>query len=261
MFWTLLAWIALLLLALLIVLLGYALLVRVRLQVALGLHSASGESLPERIRFSAGPLFLAEGLIGATPPTGRHGSAAPSESLWLHWRMLFWTGTWKPLEEPFPERWKKRLGGKAEADAPEEERKQPASQKKKRKSGQRWTPSSARVMVLIQEAFGAFHVARFHANIDTGDWTLNAKAYPVASWVQSQGHSLGINFRGHNEVELDAWLRAGHLLWALLRGWAKRPPRWQGMPALAATLGRRVGLLMRPSASHWKGQGFGAVQS
>lgn len=203
MFWTILAWIALALLSVLLVVLGYLLFARIRLQLALGLENASGEALPEHLRLSVGPLLVAELLA--------------DETVLLRWRLLFWTGRWRPMDEPFPEAWAKRLGTSEKNTAPKPER-------KRKNKNPSWRPSPARILAMLQELPAAVHVAHCRADIDTGNWVLNAKLYPVAAWWQSRGGTMQFNFQGRTTVELDVWTRAVKLLWVLLLGLLKPKP-------------------------------------
>lgn len=47
-----------------------------------------------------------------------------------------------------------------------------------------------------------FQVKRFSLNIDTGDYTLNAKLYPVFALLNNRVGDMHINYNGHNELVL-----------------------------------------------------------
>jgi len=48
----------------------------------------------------------------------------------------------------------------------------------------------------------SFKIKNFVIDIDTGDWTLNAKLYPISSLLNNKVGSFNINFEGRNRMAL-----------------------------------------------------------
>lgn len=70
---------------------------------------------------------------------------------------------------------------------------------------------------MFRDALRSFRVKKLELDIDTDDFLLNAWLYPVFSMVQGSNTHLRINFQGYNALQLDARVRLGVLLWAVIR--------------------------------------------
>ena len=63
----------------------------------------------------------------------------------------------------------------------------------------------------------AFRIRKFHMDIDTNDFTLNAWLIPAFSAVNSENIRLRANFEGNNTMLLDLRTRLGAVLWAFIK--------------------------------------------
>lgn len=218
MVWTVTGWILLALAALLAGAVAFVLFTPLRLEA--WTHPADGG--PGFVRLSWSAAF-------------RGWVRGPAEDPELGWRAAFWSGRWRPLSEPWPARARGGREGASPERAP------------RRWRAPRWRPSAARLGVLLDELSRAGRVRRFRLEFDTGDWVLNAELYPLAAWAAARGWRVGIRFDGQTILELDARLRPARLLWALLRGFARRANVRPG----PAALGRRLGaVFFRPPQTH-----------
>ncbi len=211
--WTVVLWVLLVLAVLLIGLLGVVLFVPLRLRAFS--HSEDGSPGYLQVSWSR---WVSGGIAG------------PQDDPLLYWRALFWSSSWRPLSEPMPASW--------QSEEEEQEPEQPDDQPKKRRSW-RWRPSARRLMLLLDELSRAGRITRFRLDLDTGDWVLNARLFPLAAWAAARGWRVSIHFGGETLLELDARLRPARVLWALLRG-LLRPLPDRISPA---TWGRQVGYL------------------
>lgn len=65
--------------------------------------------------------------------------------------------------------------------------------------------------LLVKKLFRRFKIKRFYANIDTGDFPLNAQLIPVANALNSEKIHLQINFEDQNQVDIKIITRLGLL--------------------------------------------------
>jgi len=54
----------------------------------------------------------------------------------------------------------------------------------------------------ISRVLRSFKIKNLIIDIDTGDWTLNAKLYPIFSFLNFTVGSFNINFEGRNRMVL-----------------------------------------------------------
>lgn len=70
---------------------------------------------------------------------------------------------------------------------------------------------------LFRDALRTIRIRQLEVDIDTDDFLLNAWLFPLFSVVGGSGRELRINFQGYNALRLDARVRMGALLWAVVR--------------------------------------------
>ncbi len=51
---------------------------------------------------------------------------------------------------------------------------------------------------LIKKVFRAIHIKEFFIDLDTGDFPLNARLYPLSVWLNKQALNFNINFEERN---------------------------------------------------------------
>lgn len=69
----------------------------------------------------------------------------------------------------------------------------------------------AEPFLLVRKIFRRFKIKRFYANIDTGDFPLNAQLIPVANTLNNEKINLQINFEDQNQVDIKIITRLGLL--------------------------------------------------
>ena len=69
----------------------------------------------------------------------------------------------------------------------------------------------------MKKTLHSFHIRYLQANIDTGDYPLNARLIPVAALINGGNIMIKINFEDRNSVDLKIITRLYKLLWILLR--------------------------------------------
>jgi hypothetical protein len=77
--------------------------------------------------------------------------------------------------------------------------------------------SPKKIIVMMKKTLHSFHIRYLQANIDTGDYPLNARLIPVAALINGGNIMIKINFEDRNSVDLKIITRLYKLLWILLR--------------------------------------------
>lgn len=67
-------------------------------------------------------------------------------------------------------------------------------------------------LATMKRLVRSFRIKRFFLDIDTGDYVLNAKLFPVASLVQLTGADMTVNFEDRNRLILKIENRAFDIL-------------------------------------------------
>lgn len=70
---------------------------------------------------------------------------------------------------------------------------------------------------LIRTAWASLNIQRLFADIDTGDFPLNAQLIPLAQLASRRNVALHINFEDRNQLEFIAQTRLISLLWHYIR--------------------------------------------
>lgn len=70
---------------------------------------------------------------------------------------------------------------------------------------------------IINKAYKSFRIRELKASIDTGDYPLNAQLIPLASHINNENITVGINFEGKNSIHFEAVTRLYKLTWILIR--------------------------------------------
>lgn len=63
----------------------------------------------------------------------------------------------------------------------------------------------------------ALDCRRFQVDLDTGDFSLNARLYPLFLLLSRPGRSLNINFSGRQDLAIQLFTRPGRLALAMLK--------------------------------------------
>lgn len=88
----------------------------------------------------------------------------------------------------------------------------PKKAKKKRK---KLTP--ARMLPALRKFITSIKIRKLKANIDTGDFPLNAQLIAIVSQFNRSNIAIGINFEDKNSFYLKAVTHIYKLLWILIR--------------------------------------------
>lgn len=64
-------------------------------------------------------------------------------------------------------------------------------------------------LLLIRKSLKNFKIRKFQADIDTGDFPLNAQLIPVANTLRGNKINLQINFENRNELDIKIITRIG----------------------------------------------------
>jgi hypothetical protein len=100
------------------------------------------------------------------------------------------------------------------------EKKKPSLQKgkvKKTRKKKRRKFSVNRILTIIKRTFKSFQIKQLDANIDTGDFPLNAQLIPVVSRLNSKNIAIGINFTDNNSIYFRAVTRLYKFVWIIIR--------------------------------------------
>ena len=74
-----------------------------------------------------------------------------------------------------------------------------------------------RIIPVLKGAYRSFRIRKLTASIDTGDYPLNAQLIPVASQLNNEKITVGINFEDNNSIYFEAVTRLYKLTWILIR--------------------------------------------
>lgn len=69
----------------------------------------------------------------------------------------------------------------------------------------------------VKEVFQAITVHHFYANVDTGDFPLNAKIIPLASVLQRPNIAIQVNFVNHVMVDALIYTRLYKIIWIIFK--------------------------------------------
>lgn len=72
---------------------------------------------------------------------------------------------------------------------------------KRTKKGKRKTNISSQI-ALVRNCFQQFEINKLDADIDTGDFPLNAQLIPIAHQINNQNINLNVNFNNQNNLEM-----------------------------------------------------------
>ncbi len=70
--------------------------------------------------------------------------------------------------------------------------------------------------LMGRKVLRAIRVKKFYLNIDTGNFPLNARLFPVAAYLREQNYRVHINFQGENDIELRATTSLIRILWIMI---------------------------------------------
>ena len=82
--------------------------------------------------------------------------------------------------------------------------------KRRKRPGRR---SFKRIIRLIKVMYASLAIKRLRADIDTGDFPLNAQLIPLALLINGANHQLSINFEDRNELEVTIQTRLIKIIW------------------------------------------------
>lgn len=91
-----------------------------------------------------------------------------------------------------------------------EERQEKRNMKVKRKNPHLYARFLIRVLKCLR-------IDKFRADLDTGDFPLNAQLIPVSSVLRHYNIRLNINFEDHNSIDCNIYTRLYKLLWQAIR--------------------------------------------
>lgn len=94
---------------------------------------------------------------------------------------------------------------KNKQDKPETEKARP---KKQRKS-----PSLKKIMRWGRALYSSVSIKRLNADIDTGDFPLNAQLIPLTALINGNNRELNINFEDRNQLDMIIQTRPIKILW------------------------------------------------
>ena len=72
-------------------------------------------------------------------------------------------------------------------------------------------------LALIKKLLGSFSVKKLIAEIDTGDYPLNAQLFPLAQAISTDGKEVTINFKNKNTIDLLIETRLYKILWIAVK--------------------------------------------
>ena len=72
-------------------------------------------------------------------------------------------------------------------------------------------------LALIKKLLGSFSVKKLIAEIDTGDYPLNAQLFPLAQAISTDGKEVTINFKNKNSIDLLIETRLYKILWIAVK--------------------------------------------
>jgi hypothetical protein len=78
-------------------------------------------------------------------------------------------------------------------------------------------PKMEKVTKVLVQLYRSFRIKKLEANIDTGDFPLNAQLIPVVSRLNNKNIDIGINFHDTNTVYLRAETYLYKLIWIMIR--------------------------------------------
>lgn len=70
---------------------------------------------------------------------------------------------------------------------------------------------------IIRGVNRSFRIKRLNANIDTGDYPLNAQLIPVVTKINSTNIAIRINFEDTNSIYLNAVTHLYKIIWIVIR--------------------------------------------
>lgn len=81
-------------------------------------------------------------------------------------------------------------------------KKESLEQKKKSKHIRKNSKSTSSKLTFIRNCFRQIRIKKLNAEIDTGDYPLNAQLIPIAQQISNQNINLNINFNNRNNFEM-----------------------------------------------------------
>lgn len=70
-----------------------------------------------------------------------------------------------------------------------------------------------RMRQLVPKVLKSIKVKRVNADIDTGDFPLNAQLIPVTQFINNRNIHLQINFENRNNVDIEIFIQLYKLVW------------------------------------------------
>lgn len=74
-----------------------------------------------------------------------------------------------------------------------------------------------KIFRVIRGIYRSIRIKRLKANIDTGDYPLNAQLIPVVSQINNTNITIGINFEDMNSIYLNAVTHLYKIIWIFIR--------------------------------------------
>ena len=91
------------------------------------------------------------------------------------------------------------------------------SEKKARPKGKKRAFSLTSGLKMLRELIGSFWIRKLYLNVDTEDFSLNARLIPVFSALNTENIRLQANFEGQASLVMDLRTRLGALIWAFVK--------------------------------------------
>lgn len=114
---------------------------------------------------------------------------------------------------PFNWEFQPKLGSKKRK---ERDKKEESDKKARRRWRPKWSKLRSAIIKAIREIGFSFKVHTFKLNLDTDDYTLNAKLYPAFVILDSNSgnnYAWNINFEGQNSLTLIVQNRLSRFVW------------------------------------------------
>lgn len=70
---------------------------------------------------------------------------------------------------------------------------------------------------LMKKIMRNINIKKLHADIDTGDFPLNAQLIPVTQTINGKNINVNINFENRNNLEFKAVTRIFNILWVSIK--------------------------------------------
>ena len=77
--------------------------------------------------------------------------------------------------------------------------------------------SFAKMRKMAGNLWRALDCRRFSVDLDTGDFSLNARLYPWFLLLSRPNRRVHINFSGRQDLAIQLFTRPGRLVWAVMR--------------------------------------------